>query len=36
MQLQSSLARGGNKTPVLHTIQILDASIRGRGPDFLK
>jgi glycolate oxidase iron-sulfur subunit len=36
MQLQSSLARGGHKTPVLHTIQLLDASIRGRGPDFLK
>ncbi|HVS90106.1 MAG TPA: heterodisulfide reductase-related iron-sulfur binding cluster [Candidatus Acidoferrum sp.] len=36
MQLQSSLARGGHKTPVLHTIQLLDASIRGRGLDFLK
>jgi glycolate oxidase iron-sulfur subunit len=36
MQLQSSLARGGHKTPVLHTIQLLDASIRGIGTDFLK
>ena len=36
MQLQSSLARAGQKTPVVHTIQLLDASIRGRGPDFLK
>jgi glycolate oxidase iron-sulfur subunit len=29
LQLQSSLARLGRKTPVLHTIQLLDASIRG-------
>ncbi|HYL69538.1 MAG TPA: glycolate oxidase subunit GlcF [Candidatus Limnocylindria bacterium] len=29
MQLQSSLARMGDKTPVVHTIQLLDASIRG-------
>ncbi|HMD41146.1 MAG TPA: glycolate oxidase subunit GlcF [Candidatus Acidoferrum sp.] len=29
LQLQSSLARQGHKTPVVHTIQILDASIRG-------
>lgn len=30
LQLQSSLARLGRNTPVVHTIQILDASIRGR------
>jgi glycolate oxidase iron-sulfur subunit len=29
LQLQSSLARNGKPTPVVHTIQILDASIRG-------
>jgi glycolate oxidase iron-sulfur subunit len=29
LQLQSSLARQGQTTPVVHTIQILDASIRG-------
>jgi glycolate oxidase iron-sulfur subunit len=34
MQLQSSLARSGDKTPVIHTIQLLDASIRGERPDF--
>ena len=36
MQLQSSLARAGQKTPVVHTIELLDASIRGGKPDFLK
>ena len=36
MQLQSSLARSGDKTPVVHTIQLLDASIRGGRPDFLR
>lgn len=30
LQLQSSLARLGLKTPVVHTIQLLDASIRGK------
>lgn len=30
LQLQSSLARQGHATPVVHTIQILDASIRGK------
>jgi len=30
LQLQSSLARLGLKTPVVHTIQVLDASIRGK------
>jgi glycolate oxidase iron-sulfur subunit len=29
LQLQSSLQRRGRKTPVVHTIQLLDASIRG-------
>ncbi len=36
MQLQSSLNRIGQTTPVLHTIQLLDASLRGATPDFLK
>jgi glycolate oxidase iron-sulfur subunit len=36
MQLQSSLNRIGQTTPVLHTIQLLDASLRGISPDFLK
>jgi glycolate oxidase iron-sulfur subunit len=29
LQMQSALSRGGQKTRVVHTIQILDASIRG-------
>jgi glycolate oxidase iron-sulfur subunit len=29
LQLQASLARAGERTPVLHTVQLLDASIRG-------
>lgn len=32
LQLRSALARSGHKTPVLHTIQLLDASIRGSRP----
>ena len=36
LQLQSSLARLGKSTSVLHTIQLLDASIRGLGPESLK
>lgn len=36
LQLQSSLARQHQKTPVVHTIQILDASLRGQWPDFLR
>lgn len=36
MQLRSSLHRIGQTTPVLHTIQLLDASLRGITPDFLK
>jgi glycolate oxidase iron-sulfur subunit len=33
LQLQSSLARKHQKTPVVHTIQILDASLRGQSCD---
>lgn len=33
LQLQSSLSRQHQKTPVLHTIQILDASLRGQSSD---
>ena len=36
LQLQSSLLRQRQKTPVVHTIQILDASLRGQFPDFLR
>jgi glycolate oxidase iron-sulfur subunit len=36
LQLQSSLARQQQKTPVVHTIQLLDASLRGVTPDFLR
>ena len=32
LQLQASLERADNKIPVLHSIQLLDASIRGRLP----
>ena len=35
LQLQSALARLGTKTPVLHTIQLLDASIRAQSRTFL-
>jgi glycolate oxidase iron-sulfur subunit len=35
LQMQSALARGGQKTPVVHTIQILDASIRGESSESL-
>ena len=35
LQLQSSLARAGRKTPVVHTIQLLDASLRGQSIDSL-
>lgn len=31
LQLQSALARQGHHTPVMHTVQILDASMRGDG-----
>jgi glycolate oxidase iron-sulfur subunit len=30
LQMQASLGRAGRKIPVLHTIQVLDASIRGQ------
>jgi len=36
LQLQSSLAHQHHKTPVVHTIQILDASLHGRPPDTLR
>ena len=36
LQLQSSLARQRQKTPVVHTIQILDASLRGQSPDSMR
>ncbi len=35
LQLRSALARSGRKTPVVHTIQLLDASLRGRSIDSL-
>jgi glycolate oxidase iron-sulfur subunit len=35
LQMQSALARSGQKTPVVHTIQILDASIRGESNESL-
>jgi glycolate oxidase iron-sulfur subunit len=35
LQLQSSLARNGHQTPVVHNIQLLDASIRGIEPKAL-
>jgi glycolate oxidase iron-sulfur subunit len=35
LQLQSSLARANQRIPVVHTIQLLDASIRGLSPDTL-
>ena len=36
LQLQSALARLGTKTPVLHTIQLLDASIRSQSVNLLE
>jgi|SRR5579864_8126321 len=36
LQLQSALARQHQKTPVVHTIQILDASFRGQYLDSLR
>jgi glycolate oxidase iron-sulfur subunit len=35
LQIQASLARNGHRTPVMHTIQLLDASIRGIAPGTL-
>jgi glycolate dehydrogenase iron-sulfur subunit len=36
LQLQSALERIGRKTPVVHTIQLLDASLRGRSIESLR
>jgi len=36
LQMQSALARCGQRTPVVHTIQILDASIRGESIESLR
>jgi glycolate oxidase iron-sulfur subunit len=36
LQMQSALARSGRKIPVVHTIQLVDASIRSVQPDFMK
>ena len=36
MQLQSGLAKAGSRTSVVHTIQILDASLRGELPESLR
>jgi glycolate oxidase iron-sulfur subunit len=35
LQLRSALARAGYKTPVVHTVQLLDASLRGAPVDSL-
>ena len=32
LQIRAALARGGHRTPVLHTVQLLDASIRATSP----
>jgi hypothetical protein len=32
LQIAAALVRQGQKTPVLHTIQLIDASIRGVKP----
>jgi len=36
LQMQSALARRGQETPVVHTIQLLDASIRGQSVESLR
>ncbi len=36
LQMQSALARQGQKTPVVHTIQLVDASIRGESIESLR
>jgi len=36
LQIQASMQRFGKKTPVVHFVQLLDASIRGAPPDFAK
>ncbi|HEY1484070.1 MAG TPA: glycolate oxidase subunit GlcF, partial [Candidatus Acidoferrum sp.] len=35
LQIQASLARAGERTPVLHTVQLLDASMRGASAESL-
>jgi glycolate oxidase iron-sulfur subunit len=35
LQLRASLARAGSAVPVVHTIQLLDASLRGQPLEFL-
>jgi glycolate oxidase iron-sulfur subunit len=35
LQLQASLARAGERTPVVHTVQLLDASICGASAELL-
>ncbi len=35
LQIESSLARQHQKTPVVHTIQLLDASLRAKSPESL-
>jgi glycolate oxidase iron-sulfur subunit len=36
LQLQSALAKANHRIPVVHTIQLLDASIRGLSIDSLR
>jgi len=36
LQMQSALARHGQKIPVVHTIQLVDASIRGKSIESLR
>jgi len=36
LQMQSALVRHGQKVPVLHTIQLMDASIRGESSESLR
>jgi glycolate oxidase iron-sulfur subunit len=32
-QMAAALSRSGTKIPVVHTIQLIDASLRGAGPE---
>jgi glycolate oxidase iron-sulfur subunit len=36
LQMQSALARQGRKIPVMHTIQLVDASVRGQSAESLR
>jgi glycolate oxidase iron-sulfur subunit len=36
LQIQSALARAGHSVPVMHTVQVLDASITGAEPESLR